>query len=205
MRYLGVERAAKSEKKGGIVPASWHPALRFVGFVRSLTLLSRLSLDGKEYTMASAHNLCLGVIATAAILLLSSCSGAAAPGTTRAGPHSQGRVYGNRHLYGYDLTYDPALGVYVVVGLMDYYYEDGFFFRLRSGVWQVSLRADDWHAVTREMLPSGLKAKVQSTGGVDDNASAKANANNSDKVSGQSPVPFSRPDGPTKQVAKDLR
>ncbi len=41
------------------------------------------------------------------------------------------------------------------------YYHDGYFYRLRSGLWEMSLKPDgDWKAVSEKSLPMGLQVKV---------------------------------------------
>jgi hypothetical protein len=117
----------------------------------------------------------LGGVLAAVILLLSSCEGPTVYRVDSPKHHPPGHAYGNKHLYGYDLVYDSACGMYVVVGLTDYYYEDGFFYRLRGGVWELSVRADEWRAVTYEKLPSRLKVKARSVTKIDNSRSVKPN------------------------------
>lgn len=109
--------------------------------------------------MRSAQRLCLVGLSAAAILAIASCAG---PRTYRAaGPNPQprGHAYGNKHVHGYDLVYDSSCGLYVVVGMTDCYYDDGLFYRVRGGVWEVSVRADTWRVVAYETLPARLKVK----------------------------------------------
>ena len=134
--------------------------------------------------MRSMRKIWLGVIVTAAILLLSSCSGPTVSRVDSPKPRPPGRAYGNKHLYGYDLVYDSACGLYIVVGLTDYYYNDGFFYRLHGGVWEISVQADEWRIITYEKLPPRLKVKTRSVTKIDNSHSIKPNGNGSVKLSG---------------------
>ena len=123
--------------------------------------------------MLSTQRLWFAGISAAAILLVSSC---ASPTVYRAGgprPHPPGHAYGNKHVHGYDLVYDSACGLYVVIGLTDCYYDDGFFYRVRGGVWEISLRADEWRVITYENLPPRLKVKAGPVAKIDTSRSAK--------------------------------
>ena len=133
--------------------------------------------------MRTMRKIGISVFVTAAILLLSSCEG---PTVYRVGSpkhQPQGHAYGNKHVHGHDLVYDSACGLYVVVGLTDCYYDDGFFYRFRAGVWEISVRADEWRIVTYEMLPPRLKVKAGPVTRIDNSRPAKP--------SGKGPVKLS--------------
>ncbi len=94
----------------------------------------------------------------------------------RTGPpaHAPAHGYRRKHAAGVDLVYDSGLGLYIVVGLSDHYYHDGYFYRLRGDLWEMSLRHDGgWKVVSGNSLPAGLKVKV------------KANSNEKDKGNGR--------------------
>lgn len=119
----------------------------------------------------------------AVVLLLASCDSVGVyrvrgrgPGIGHGPPaHAQAHGYRRKQIGGYDLIYDSAIGVYVVVGLSDCYYHNGHFYRLHSDIWQISLRADaDWRVVAHDALPSGLKLKVKPIGAA--RRDAKTNA-----------------------------
>jgi hypothetical protein len=56
-----------------------------------------------------------------------------------------------------ELIFDAGRGVYVVVGCVDHYYYDGYFFRLHGGLWEMSLYPDrGWGPVRHKPLPPGL-------------------------------------------------
>lgn len=57
------------------------------------------------------------------------------------------------------LEYSASLGLYIVVGQDDCYYNAGQFFRLDSGAWEWSVRIEGpWKAVDdRNDLPPGLR------------------------------------------------
>ena len=109
-------------------------------------------------------------VATSAciLLLMASCSELSV-GTGpvfRAGPgngpppHAPAHGYRRKHPSGVELVFDSGRGVYIVVGLTDHYYHDGYFYRLRGGIWEMSLKSDSgWAAVSMASLPPGLQAK----------------------------------------------
>ena len=81
--------------------------------------------------------------------------------------HAPAHGYRRKHATGMELVYDSGRGVYVVVGFSDHYYHDGYFYRLRGGLWEMSLKHDsNWKVVSQNSLPMGLqiKAKTNSKG-----------------------------------------
>ena len=79
--------------------------------------------------------------------------------------HAPAHGYRNKQAAGVELVFDSRLGVYVVVGLTDHYYHDGYYYRLRGGVWEMSLKCDGgWAAVSMASLPPGLQAKSNGNG-----------------------------------------
>ena len=120
--------------------------------------------------MAAKRMVWLVATALAVVLLLASCDTVGVHRVRGRGPgighgppaHAQAHGYRRQQIGGYDLVYDSALGVYVVMGLSDCYYHNGHFYRLHGDVWQISLRADaGWRVVGHDALPSGLKLKVK--------------------------------------------
>jgi len=87
-------------------------------------------------------------------------------------------------VHGYDLVYDASCGLYVVVGLTDCYYDDGLFYRVRGGVWEVSVRADTWRVVTYETLPPPLKVKAGSVAKIDNRRPVPSNGKGPVTLSG---------------------
>jgi len=78
------------------------------------------------------------------------------------GPPVHARAHGNRRkqVAGLELVFDSGLGLYVVVGHPDHYYYDGYFYRLRGSVWEISQHPDKgWNFVSEHSIPIGLKAK----------------------------------------------
>ena len=79
--------------------------------------------------------------------------------------HAPAHGYRRKQVAGAELVYDSGRGVYVAVGLSDHYYHDGYFYRLRGGLWEMSLKPDaDWKAASEKSLPMGLQVKVKTTG-----------------------------------------
>lgn len=110
------------------------------------------------------------VTATCALLMTASCSEEVVyrrpvPGRGY-GPPAHAPAHGRRrkHVAGVELVYDAGMGVYVVVGCVDHYYYDGYFFRLHRGVWEISLYPDrDWGPLGHRSLPPGLHSKENGT------------------------------------------
>lgn len=137
--------------------------------------------------MGSRRNVWLSGIAAMAILLLSSCHTVTArwepvPGPGRGygpPPHAQANGYRNKVVYGYELVYDSGCGLYVVVGMTDWYYHEGYFYRLRGNVWEISLRGDEWGPANHDSLPPGLRLKTRSVAKLnrDDDSVVKPNGN----------------------------
>ena len=112
-------------------------------------------------------------LVTCACILLTtaSCSrhgGYHKPTVTKGnGPpaHAPAHGYRRKHVHGMQLVFDSGRGVYVVVGLSDHYYHDGYFYRLRGSLWEMSLKPDSgWKVVSGKSLPLGLQVKVNSNG-----------------------------------------
>jgi len=83
------------------------------------------------------------------------------------GPPAHARAHGYRRkqVAGMELVYDSGLGVYIVVGLPNHYYHDGYFYRLSGTLWEVSLQpSSGWASVSGKSLPPGLQAKAKGKG-----------------------------------------
>jgi len=111
------------------------------------------------------------VISFCALLMTASCSryGVCHKPTVSKGngppAHAPAHGYRRKHASGMELVYDSGRGVYVVVGLSDHYYHDGYFYRLRGGLWEMSLKPDaDWKAASEKSLPLGLQVKAKANG-----------------------------------------
>ena len=79
--------------------------------------------------------------------------------------HAPAHGYRRKHVAGMELVFDSGRGVYVVVGLSDHYYHDGYFYRLRGGLWEMSLKPDaGWKAASGKSLPLGLQVKAKANG-----------------------------------------
>jgi len=76
--------------------------------------------------------------------------------------HAPAHGYRKKHQVGNAnvvLEYSTSLGLYVVIGQDDCYYNAGQFYRLSSGAWEWSVRIEGpWKAVDdRNDLPPGLR------------------------------------------------
>jgi hypothetical protein len=114
------------------------------------------------------------------VLMTASCSTHTVypqPTVTKSGPPAHAPAYGYRrkHVAGMELVYDSSLGLYVVVGLSDHYYHEGYFFRLHGSLWEMSQKPDiGWKVVSESSLPPGLRGKVK----VKANGNGNHNGNN---------------------------
>lgn len=115
----------------------------------------------KKIALLAAASVCM-------VLLTASCSEwslrtgpVVRPGPGN-GPPAHAKAYGYRRkqVSGVELVFDSGKGVYVVVGLPDHYYHEGYFYRLNGGKWEMSLKPDTgWVAVSMGSLPPGLQAR----------------------------------------------
>lgn len=82
------------------------------------------------------------------------------------GPPPHAPAHGYRAKYdNHDLIYDSHLGVYVVLGLPDYYFYDGHYYRHDRDGWYSSKRTDrDWSRYKEKKLPPGLAKKYHDDG-----------------------------------------
>jgi hypothetical protein len=79
-----------------------------------------------------------------------------------SGPPSHAPAHGYRHKHqtGAEFRFDSHLGVYIVEGETDIYFHDGWFIRIRSGIWQASATLDgNWKARSSNWVPPGLRSK----------------------------------------------
>ena len=119
--------------------------------------------------MGSNRSFLLRITCALAIVILASCDSVSVyripaprrgPGIGHGPPaHAKAHGYRRKQVHGYDLVYDSSCGVYVVVGMSDCYYHDGYFYRLHGDVWEISVRARDWSPAGARPLPPGLRAK----------------------------------------------
>jgi len=59
-----------------------------------------------------------------------------------------------------EIVFDSHLGVYIVEGRTGIYFHDGWFLRIRSGIWEVSASLDgQWKARSADWVPPGLRSK----------------------------------------------
>lgn len=87
------------------------------------------------------------------------------------GPPPHAPAHGYRHKQRHaggevDLVFDSGLGVYVVVGVPDHYYWNGYYLRLDGDRWYASARLDgDWAPRDASGLPEGLEQKRSKASG----------------------------------------
>jgi len=76
--------------------------------------------------------------------------------------HAPAHGYRRKHMSGVELVFDSSVGIYVVVGHPDHYYDNGYFYRLEGGLWEMSLSLDGhWKIASEKSLPAGLRVKVK--------------------------------------------
>lgn len=76
----------------------------------------------------------------------------------RSGPPPHAPAHGYRHHYhNHDMIYDSGIRAYIIVGLPDYYYDNGFYFRYSDLGWQISGRLDGrWDITDERRVPKTL-------------------------------------------------
>jgi hypothetical protein len=120
--------------------------------------------------MESMQSKWLVGLCLAAVVLVASCDSTEGYRIHSRGPavgngppaHAKAHGYRRKQVCGYELVFDSSCGVYVVIGMSDCYYHDGYFYRLHGDVWEISVRADgDWRVVGHDALPPGLRAKAK--------------------------------------------
>jgi hypothetical protein len=88
---------------------------------------------------------------------------------SQGGPPAWAPAHGHRRKHGaqrsdhgdLEIVFDAALGVYVVVGHPDHYYEAGYYYRSRVERWEVAVRIQGpWQPVASADLPPGLHRKA---------------------------------------------
>ena len=76
--------------------------------------------------------------------------------------HAPAHGYRRKHVAGMELVFDSGRGIYVVVGLSDHYYHNGYFYRLCGSLWEMSPKPDgNWKVVSQKLLPMGLQVNVK--------------------------------------------
>jgi hypothetical protein len=79
------------------------------------------------------------------------------------GPPSHAPAHGHRRKChnGFEIVFDSASGVYVVVGHPNHYYLDGHYYRFHEDHWQISVSIKGkWQHLGQRPLPPGLKRKA---------------------------------------------
>lgn len=72
-------------------------------------------------------------------------------------PHAPAHGYRHKHHGGEELVYKSDIGVYVVVGYPDHYFNKDRYYRLNNASWEVSLSLEGkWKPVSKKKLPKGL-------------------------------------------------
>jgi hypothetical protein len=76
----------------------------------------------------------------------------------RTGPPPYAPAHGYRHHYhNHDMIYDSGIRAYIIVGMPDYYYDNGFYFRYSNIGWQFSGSLNDgWKATDERRVPKTL-------------------------------------------------
>ena len=104
----------------------------------------------------------LGAMFLASALAMSGCVVYPAhPHDPGYGPPPHAPAHGYRYKYhDHDLIYDAGLGVYVVIGVTDYFFLDNYYYHHRHDGWYYSRDFDrDWRQYKDNRLPPGLAKK----------------------------------------------
>lgn len=86
-------------------------------------------------------------------------------GADKSGPPPQAPAdgYRLRHPDGVVLVYDSGIGVYVVSGYTDVYYQGHWYYRLHRNSWHASRHIDGpWQRAITKQIPPGLLQEVAS-------------------------------------------
>ncbi len=74
-------------------------------------------------------------------------------------PHAPAHGYRHKHKK-HELEYNSDLGIYVVIGLPNYYFIDGIYYKHTDHGWYSSHDAEkDWKKYTKDVLPGKLDKK----------------------------------------------
>ena len=125
--------------------------------------------------------------AVAIVCLTAACSSSpspsnvyVAPQATAGGPPAHAPAHGYRNkehkqrYKGIDLVFDTGLGVYVVVDMSGYFFDNGSFYRYRDNNWEVSIDVDrGWTIVASKKVPHGLLASHHGKGHGSDKRKSK--------------------------------
>lgn len=118
--------------------------------------------------MNSIYRYLTGSLLLSVVLIASGCVVYPAHHDHGYGPPPHAPAHGYRAKYhDHDLVYDAHLGVYLVVGLSDLYYHDGYYYRHTHDGWSYNRYLDrdkDWHRYDDRKLPPGLAKKYQGKG-----------------------------------------
>jgi hypothetical protein len=92
-------------------------------------------------------------------------SGSASTGHRNGGPPPHAPAHGYRHKHRHqeqdlEFVFDSELGIYVVVGIPDRYYWNGYYLRIDGDQWFASVNLDSgWLPRSDDSLPSGAGKK----------------------------------------------
>ncbi len=134
-------------------------------FVRSLSLLLACAGCGSLLACGPVHSVTVGRGGPPAprgpVVVQESHRGGPPPWAPAHGYRQKHqRAYQHREST-VDLVFDSGLGVYVVVGLPNYYYWNGVYLRLDAGQWIQAPYIDArWEPCPDDRVPGGLRAKA---------------------------------------------
>ncbi len=111
-----------------------------------------------------------GLLALGAVSALGACMHYGRPGPGKGyGPPPHAPAHGYRYKNpkrGADLIFDSGIGVYLVAGLTNHYFDSGRYFRFFNGSWQVSSALKGpWGRIAVKGLPPGLRKKAGGSSG----------------------------------------
>ena len=111
--------------------------------------------------MKNLSRILISGVIISAFLMVSGCAVYPARYNEGNGPPQNAPAHGYRYKQqGHDLVYDSNLGVYVVVGLPDYYYFNNNYYRYNQNRWYYSKDLNrDWRDYKDSKLPPGLAKK----------------------------------------------
>ncbi len=73
-------------------------------------------------------------------------------------PHAPAHGYRCKNSEGVQLMFDSGMGLYLVVGYRDYYFNEGRYYRWHGSAWQVSRHINrGWGPASDKAVPPGLR------------------------------------------------
>jgi hypothetical protein len=144
--------------------------------IREILDENRISSKVRDYAscmlksrrqVMTGTKICIIMLLISTCMMISACGGSVSYSNAETAeitevqhgppPHAPAHGYRYKHHNGEELVYRSDIGVYVVVGYTDYYYDRDMYYRLNNDSWETSLSIEGkWKHVSNKKLPKGL-------------------------------------------------